>query len=248
MDWDKDGDILAVIAAKSSSIYLWDASVNKTSQIDSGMRCISKEEELWKFTYIVSGLILDITAGAFIISDHEAQAEQLSVFLTQQSRVIIANYFWYSWFVSCCYYRDQMSFVLWSKTGPLLAVGTVKGNLLIYNQQTSRKIPVLGNTPRYLFMFLFISNPVFMFSSSLFLHGRKAHQKDHLWLLECSESTGSGERWQHAEHQQSRRGHHQTGTKVNLKHSHDMSLLTSESTESSNRGWRIREFVFLICF
>uniref|UniRef100_A0A673C6K5 WD repeat domain 19 n=1 Tax=Sphaeramia orbicularis TaxID=375764 RepID=A0A673C6K5_9TELE len=33
MDWDKDGDILAVIAAKSGSIYLWDASVNKTSQI-----------------------------------------------------------------------------------------------------------------------------------------------------------------------------------------------------------------------
>uniref|UniRef100_A0A3P8UWS2 WD repeat-containing protein 19 n=1 Tax=Cynoglossus semilaevis TaxID=244447 RepID=A0A3P8UWS2_CYNSE len=77
LDWDKDGDILAVIAAKSSFIYLWDASVNKTSQIDSGM-------------------------------------------------------------------RDQMSFILWSKTGPLLAVGTVKGNLLIYNQQTSRKIPVLG--------------------------------------------------------------------------------------------------------
>lgn len=38
MDWDKDGDILAAIAAKSSSIYLWDASVNKTSQIESGMR------------------------------------------------------------------------------------------------------------------------------------------------------------------------------------------------------------------
>lgn len=38
MDWDKNGDILAVIAAKSSSIYLWDASVNKTSQIESGMR------------------------------------------------------------------------------------------------------------------------------------------------------------------------------------------------------------------
>ncbi|XP_068176892.1 WD repeat-containing protein 19 isoform X2 [Antennarius striatus] len=77
MDWDKDGDILAVIAAKSSSIFLWDASVNKTSQIDSGM-------------------------------------------------------------------RDQMSIILWSKLGPVLAVGTEKGNLLIYNQQTSRKIPVLG--------------------------------------------------------------------------------------------------------
>ncbi|KAK2489183.1 hypothetical protein MC885_016782, partial [Smutsia gigantea] len=77
MDWDKDGDILAVIAEKSSCIYLWDANTNKTSQLDSGM-------------------------------------------------------------------RDQMSFLLWSKIGSFLAVGTVKGNLLIYNRQTSRKIPVLG--------------------------------------------------------------------------------------------------------
>ncbi|XP_030643578.1 WD repeat-containing protein 19 [Chanos chanos] len=77
LDWDKDGDILAVIAEKSSFIHLWDANVNKTSQLDSGM-------------------------------------------------------------------RDQMTFLLWSKTGPFLAVGTAKGNLLIYNQQTSRKIPVLG--------------------------------------------------------------------------------------------------------
>ncbi|XP_077672297.1 WD repeat-containing protein 19-like [Eretmochelys imbricata] len=40
--------------------------------------------------------------------------------------------------------RDPMSFLLWSKVGALLAVGTTKGNLLIYNRQTSRKIPVLG--------------------------------------------------------------------------------------------------------
>lgn len=77
MDWDKDGDILAVIAAKSNVVYLWDASVNKTSQIDNGM-------------------------------------------------------------------RDHLSLILWSKTSSLLAIGTVKGNLLIYNRQTSRKIPVLG--------------------------------------------------------------------------------------------------------
>ncbi|XP_070253925.1 WD repeat-containing protein 19 [Myotis yumanensis] len=77
MDWDKDGDILAVIAEKSNCIYLWDANTNKTSQLDSGM-------------------------------------------------------------------RDQMSFLLWSKIGSFLAVGTVKGNLLIYNRQTSRKIPIVG--------------------------------------------------------------------------------------------------------
>ncbi|XP_067993676.1 WD repeat-containing protein 19 isoform X2 [Melanerpes formicivorus] len=77
MDWDKDGDTLAIITDKSSAIFLWDANTNKTSQVDSGM-------------------------------------------------------------------RDTLSFLLWSRVGTLLAVGTTKGNLLIYNRQTSRKIPVLG--------------------------------------------------------------------------------------------------------
>ncbi|CAJ0963747.1 unnamed protein product [Ranitomeya imitator] len=43
---------------------------------------------------------------------------------------------------------DQMSFLLWSKTSSLLAVGTSKGNLLVYNLQTSRKVPVLGKHTR----------------------------------------------------------------------------------------------------
>ncbi|XP_027542119.1 WD repeat-containing protein 19 [Neopelma chrysocephalum] len=77
MDWDKDGDTLAIVTDKSSAIFLWDAITNKTSQVDSGM-------------------------------------------------------------------RDAMSFLLWSRVGTLLAVGTTKGNLLIYNHQTSRKISVLG--------------------------------------------------------------------------------------------------------
>ncbi|XP_043548785.1 WD repeat-containing protein 19 isoform X2 [Chiloscyllium plagiosum] len=77
MDWDKDGDALAVISDKSNAIYLWDANTHKTTQLDSGM-------------------------------------------------------------------RDQMSFLMWSKAGSLLAVGTTKGNLLIYSLQTSRKVPVLG--------------------------------------------------------------------------------------------------------
>ncbi|EDO29788.1 predicted protein, partial [Nematostella vectensis] len=40
--------------------------------------------------------------------------------------------------------RDTLTFLLWSKVGPQLAIGTSKGNLLIYNHQTSRKIPILG--------------------------------------------------------------------------------------------------------
>ncbi|XP_036993911.2 WD repeat-containing protein 19 [Artibeus jamaicensis] len=77
MDWDKDGDILAMIAEKSSCVYLWDANTNKTSQLDSGI-------------------------------------------------------------------GDQMCFLLWSKVGSFLAAGTARGCVLIYNHQTSRKIPIVG--------------------------------------------------------------------------------------------------------
>ncbi|KAH0616249.1 hypothetical protein JD844_027223 [Phrynosoma platyrhinos] len=77
MDWDQDGDTLAIIAEKSSSIYLWDANTNKTTLMDTSM-------------------------------------------------------------------REPMSFLRWSKAEALLAAGTAKGNVLIYNRQTSRKIPILG--------------------------------------------------------------------------------------------------------
>ncbi|GFR90645.1 WD repeat-containing protein 19-like [Elysia marginata] len=40
--------------------------------------------------------------------------------------------------------KDAMTFLLWSKSGSMLAVGTQKGNLLIYNHKTSRKIPIIG--------------------------------------------------------------------------------------------------------
>ncbi len=38
----------------------------------------------------------------------------------------------------CVFFRDALTFLLWSKQGPQLAIGTSKGNLLIYNHQTSR--------------------------------------------------------------------------------------------------------------
>lgn len=36
------------------------------------------------------------------------------------------------------------TFLCWSKTGPQLAIGTAKGNLLIYNKQQKKKVPVVG--------------------------------------------------------------------------------------------------------
>ncbi|XP_066952339.1 LOW QUALITY PROTEIN: WD repeat-containing protein 19 [Macrobrachium rosenbergii] len=44
--------------------------------------------------------------------------------------------------------RDTLTFLAWSRTAPLLAVGTAKGNLMIYNHQTSRRIPVVGKHSR----------------------------------------------------------------------------------------------------
>ncbi|RXG72053.1 WD repeat-containing protein 19 [Armadillidium vulgare] len=44
--------------------------------------------------------------------------------------------------------KDNLSFLAWSKTAPLLAVGTAKGNLMIYNHQSSRRIPIVGKHSR----------------------------------------------------------------------------------------------------
>ncbi|XP_046853283.1 WD repeat-containing protein 19-like [Xenia sp. Carnegie-2017] len=40
--------------------------------------------------------------------------------------------------------RDTLTFLSWSMVGNYLAIGSMKGNLLIYNHQTSRKVPILG--------------------------------------------------------------------------------------------------------
>lgn len=40
--------------------------------------------------------------------------------------------------------RDQLTFMAWGKSGLFLAIGTSKGNILIYNQRAGRKIPILG--------------------------------------------------------------------------------------------------------
>jgi WD repeat-containing protein 19 len=43
--------------------------------------------------------------------------------------------------------RDP-TFLKWSKAGPQLAIGTQKGNLMVFNRSTKKKIPVLAKHPR----------------------------------------------------------------------------------------------------
>ncbi|XP_002400651.3 WD repeat-containing protein 19 [Ixodes scapularis] len=40
--------------------------------------------------------------------------------------------------------RDVLTLLLWAKTGPFVAIGTSKGNLLVYNHRSCRKVPILG--------------------------------------------------------------------------------------------------------
>ena len=44
--------------------------------------------------------------------------------------------------VNMCY-RDPMTFLVWSRGGCLLAMGTNKGNLLIYNHRSARCVLLL---------------------------------------------------------------------------------------------------------
>ena len=40
------------------------------------------------------------------------------------------------------------TFLQWSKLGPQLAIGTAKGNLLLYNKDSRKTTPVLGKHPK----------------------------------------------------------------------------------------------------
>jgi WD repeat-containing protein 19 len=43
-----------------------------------------------------------------------------------------------------CLQAQEVSIVSWSKTGSILAIGTAKGNLLLYNARDRRKTPIMG--------------------------------------------------------------------------------------------------------
>ncbi|XP_068627634.1 WD repeat-containing protein 19 [Battus philenor] len=77
MQWDNDGDYLAVITPNSNIVLLWECHTNKRVNIETGL-------------------------------------------------------------------REPPSCIAWSYGEPLLAIGTLKGNLALYNHHTTKRIPIIG--------------------------------------------------------------------------------------------------------
>ncbi|KAL0883647.1 hypothetical protein ABMA27_015774 [Loxostege sticticalis] len=77
MEWDNDGDYLAVITPNSNSVLLWECHANKKMNIETGL-------------------------------------------------------------------REPPSCLAWAYGEPLLAIGTQKGNLALYNHHTTKRIPIIG--------------------------------------------------------------------------------------------------------
>lgn len=80
LQWDKDGDILAILQEGNGIVPLWSLSTRKIVPLETNLR--------------------------------------------------------------------EPTFISWSKTGPQLAIGTAKGNLLIYNKTKKQKIPIVGKHGR----------------------------------------------------------------------------------------------------
>jgi WD repeat-containing protein 19 len=76
LDWDKDGEILAILQEGESIVPLWSSSTRRVMSLDTNLR--------------------------------------------------------------------DPSFLAWSKSGPQLAIGTMKGNMLLYNKDKKQKIPIVG--------------------------------------------------------------------------------------------------------
>ena len=40
--------------------------------------------------------------------------------------------------------RDPLNVLVWAKNAPILAIGSYRGNLMIYNHKTSRRETIIG--------------------------------------------------------------------------------------------------------
>ena len=70
--------------------------------------------------------------------------EQLARYRYHNSAKDYCRLFTFSLQITFAGIRDPLNVLLWAKTGPTLAIGSYRGNLMLYNHKTSRRVPVIG--------------------------------------------------------------------------------------------------------
>ena len=81
--------------------------------------------------------------GACIALDWDSTGEVLAVLQANSSTIPLWNFNTGELDLLDTNMKD-LTFIKWSKVGPQLAVGTAKGNLLLYNRKTMKKIEIVG--------------------------------------------------------------------------------------------------------
>ncbi|VDO38959.1 unnamed protein product [Haemonchus placei] len=121
--WRPNGNTLA-LASDNKSVVLYDKKGAIIDVLDVNGNVV---DMAWDKEGDVLGIIVDSSALAILWNINTRNAEQLDTATGAKE-------------LPLC--------LAWSAVSPLLAIGNSNGNLFIYNQQMSRKIPVLGKHQR----------------------------------------------------------------------------------------------------
>ncbi|XGW14495.1 hypothetical protein V3C99_000644 [Haemonchus contortus] len=121
--WRPNGNTLA-LASDNKSVVLYDKKGAIIDVLDVNGNVV---DMAWDKEGDVLGIIVDASALAILWNINTRNAEQLDTATGAKE-------------LPLC--------LVWSAVSPLLAIGNSNGNLFIYNQQMSRKIPVLGKHQR----------------------------------------------------------------------------------------------------
>ena len=91
---------------------------------------------------------ISLTAGGTVVAvDWDSDGETLAILQQNNSALILWNATTKSSSMLETNTKD-LCWLQWSKTGPELAVGSAKGNLVIHNKRTTRMVSLLGKHSR----------------------------------------------------------------------------------------------------
>jgi hypothetical protein len=167
LQWDPSAEVLAVLPAGNTFVYLWHAASKELHRIDSefkvGPWCrAAGGRRSWARLEIEgsppSGGTLPSTpcgvwriqpssaGGACVQVSHDAAAKPRPGPLQPTAPLTPPSTHPPPPLLPC--QAQELTSLAWSRSGSMLAVGTAKGNLLLYSSRERRKLPVVGKATR----------------------------------------------------------------------------------------------------